>query len=60
MERSRNNTEEKRRRIERRGFKVSRVVSSACPEGRYVARIGNLAWFDGRTINELHKKIFGY
>lgn len=58
--RSPNTIEEKKKRIERKGFKVSRVVSEAYPGGLWVARIGALAWFDGKTINELHRKIFGY
>ncbi len=55
-----NNVEQKRKRIEKHGFKVSRVRSSAHPEGLYVARKGNFAFYEASTIGGLHKKIFGY
>ena len=52
--------EEKRKRIEKWGFTISRVVNEANPEGLYVARKGNVAYYTGRSINALHKEIFGY
>lgn len=54
-------SEEKRKRIEKHGFKIRRVVSSAHPEGLYVAcREGNKVWFSATSIYALHKQIFGY
>ena len=57
---SSNSTEGKKKRIERNGFTLSRVVSPTHPEGLYVARIGNVAWYYGKSVSELQKKIFGY
>lgn len=55
-----NDKESLKRHIERSGFTVSKVRNDAHPNGLYVARKGNVAWFDGKTICALHRKIFGY
>lgn len=54
------NKEELIRRIERRGFKVSRVTNDANPKGLYVARVGSVVYFSAKTLGGLHRQIFGY
>lgn len=45
----------RRKRIERRGYKVTRVIGS----NNVIATKGNTR-FVGMSISDLHKQIFGY